>query len=257
MKTVLRMSLMMVLVGVMSAVAFAQQEQQMTKEEWQKQVTELTAKRSDLKNKLDVITKEVADLQKQDADKAQALKQCQDALAALQGTQEAPFVALLDQIDAKLNELSRLSNQDLFARKAELDSVQAWINVANKQPISAIQKYADRLKDQQARLDALRKTLEQIIASGEATPTYTVGTWAKDRDCLWNIAKKPKIYDNPFLWPKIWQGNRDQIKNPDVIQPGQKLKIPPKADLTKQEKSALRKYWAKKQAKAAAAPAQP
>ena len=128
-----------------------------------------------------------------------ALKQCQDALATLQGTQEAPFVALLDQIDAKLNELSRLSNQDLYARKAELDSVQTWITNANKQPLSAIQKYADGLKDQQARLDALRKTLEQIIASGEATPTYTVGTWAKDRDCLWNIAKKPKIYDNPFL----------------------------------------------------------
>jgi len=77
-----------------------------------------------------------------------------------------------------------------------------------------------------------------------------VGTWAKDRDCLWNIAKKPKIYDNPFLWPKIWQGNRDQIKNPDVIQRGQKLKIPPKAALTKEEKSAVRRYWSKKNAQA-------
>ena len=76
--------------------------------------------------------------------------------------------------------------------------------------------------------------------------TYTVGTWARDRDCLWNIAKKPKIYANPFLWPKIWQGNRDQIKNPDLIYPGQKLKIPPKADLTKEEKSAERSYWRKK-----------
>ena len=46
---------------------------------------------------------------------------------------------------------------------------------------------------------------------------------------------------------------RDQIKNPDVIQPGQKLKIPPKADLTKDEKAAVRSYWSKKQQ--AAAPA--
>ena len=95
--------------------------------------------------------------------------------------------------------------------------------------------------------------MAEIIATGEVTPTYTVGTWAKDRDCLWNIAKKPKIYDNPFLWPKIWQGNRDQIKNPDLIYQGQKLKIPPKADLTKEEKSAVRKYWSKKNARAAAA----
>ena len=71
--------------------------------------------------------------------------------------------------------------------------------------------------------------------------------WARDRDCLWNIAKKPKIYDNAFLWPKIWQGNRDMVKNPDVIQPGWKLKIPAKADLTREERSALKSYWTKKQ----------
>ena len=45
----------------------------------------------------------------------------------------------------------------------------------------------------------------------------------------------------------------DQIKNPDVIHKGQKLKIPQKADLTKEEKSAVRKYWSKKNAHAAAA----
>ena len=86
--------------------------------------------------------------------------------------------------------------------------------------------------------------------------TYTVGTWAKDRDCLWNIAKKPKIYDNAFLWPKIWQGNKDKIKNPDVIKKGQVLSIPAKGDLTKEEKAASRSYWSKKSAPAEpAAPA--
>ena len=49
---------------------------------------------------------------------------------------------------------------------------------------------------------------------------YTVGTWAKNRDCLWNIFKKKDIYDNAWLWPKIWQVNRDEIKDPDVIHKG-------------------------------------
>jgi nucleoid-associated protein YgaU len=252
MKYVIRLSLIAALFSAFVLTSFAQTE--LTKEEWQKQVTELTTKRSDLKNKLDGLQKEVEALQRQNAEKAQALKQCEDAMAALHGQQEAPFVAKLDAIDAKLSELSRLSNQELWARKAELDTVQNWINAAQKDPMSAIQKYGDRVKDQQARLDALKKTLQQVVASGEVMPTYTVGTWAKDRDCLWNIAKKPKIYNNPFLWPKIWQGNRDQIKNPDVIRKGQKLKIPPKADLTKEEKSALKKYWSRKAAKAATKP---
>lgn len=253
MKYLFRLGLVVALMSAFVFTLFAQQE--LSKQDWQKQVSEQTLKRNDLKSKLDSLAKVVTNLQKQDAEKAQALKQCQDELSTLQGQQEAPFVAKLDKIDVRLNELSRLSNQDLWARRAELDSVQAWINEANKDPLSVIQKYQSRLKDMQGRLDALKKTLEQIIASGEVMPIYTVGTWSRDRDCLWNIAKKPKIYSNPFLWPKIWQGNRDKIKNPDVIHPGQKLKIPPKADLTKEEKSALRKYWAKKNAKAA--PAKP
>jgi nucleoid-associated protein YgaU len=250
MKYIIRLSFIAAIVSAFTFTAFAQEK--LTKDDWQKQVTELTTKRNDFKNQLDSIQKEVAVLQKQDAEKTAALKQCSDELAAIQGQQEAPFVAKLDAIDARLNELSGLSNPDLWARRAELDSVQKWINVASKDPLSVVQKYQDRLKDQQSRLDTLKKTLQQIIASGEIMPTYTVGTWARDRDCLWNIAKKPKIYDNPFLWPKIWQGNRDQIKNPDVIKQGQKLKIPPKADLTKEENRALRSYWSKKNAKAAA-----
>ncbi|HOV98618.1 MAG TPA: LysM peptidoglycan-binding domain-containing protein [Bacteroidota bacterium] len=240
------------MVSMISTMLYAQ-EQEMTKEQWQKAITELTTKRTDLKNKLDGLVKEISDLKQQEAQKVEALKQCQDALAQLQKDYEGPLNAQLDKIDAKLNELSGLSNQDLYVRRAELDTVQAWINAAKQNPLSVVKKYAARINDQQGRLDALKKSLEQIIASGQAMPTYKVGTWAKDRDCLWNIAKKPKIYNNPFLWPKIWQGNRDQIKNPDIIHPGQVLKIPPKADLTKEEKAALRKYWSNKNA----APANP
>jgi hypothetical protein len=77
---------------------------------------------------------------------------------------------------------------------------------------------------------------------GGSSKVYTVGTWSRDRDCLWNISKKPEIYDNAWLWPKIWQGNRDQIKDPDLIYPGQKLKIPPKGELNDEEKAALQRY---------------
>lgn len=250
MKNTNRLSVILVLSALLVAPAFSQE---LSKEDWQKQVTELTTKRNDLKNKLATLQSEIASLQKQDGDKAAALKQCEDALAALVGQSEAPLIALLDKIDMRLNELSRLSNQDLWARGSELNEVQNWIDEAKKNPLSVVSKFSGRIADQQSRLDALRKTLQQIAESGMGMQSYTVGTWARDRDCLWNIAKKPKIYDNAFLWPKIWQGNRDMVKNPDVIQPGWKLKIPPKAELTSEERSALRSYWAKKQASKPAA----
>ena len=86
MKYIIRLTIIAALVSAFVFSSFAQD--QMTKDEWQKQITEMTAKRNDLKNQFAGLQKEVADLQKADADKAQALKQCQDALVSLQGNQE-------------------------------------------------------------------------------------------------------------------------------------------------------------------------
>ncbi|MCS7231147.1 MAG: LysM peptidoglycan-binding domain-containing protein [Elusimicrobiota bacterium] len=43
-------------------------------------------------------------------------------------------------------------------------------------------------------------------------------------DCLWNIAKR--FYHNPFLWKKIYEVNKHQIKDPDLIYPGQIFILP-------------------------------
>jgi nucleoid-associated protein YgaU len=43
-------------------------------------------------------------------------------------------------------------------------------------------------------------------------------------DSLSKIAKRE--YGKASLWPRIFEANKDQIKNPDLIHPGQKLRIP-------------------------------
>lgn len=50
--------------------------------------------------------------------------------------------------------------------------------------------------------------------------TYTV----KRGDSLWAIAKR--YYGNGSLWPRIFDANRNKIKNPNLIYPGQVLSIP-------------------------------
>jgi hypothetical protein len=45
-------------------------------------------------------------------------------------------------------------------------------------------------------------------------------------DTLSKLAKD--IYGDPKLYPKIFELNKDQLKNPDVIKVGQVLKLPPK-----------------------------
>jgi nucleoid-associated protein YgaU len=50
--------------------------------------------------------------------------------------------------------------------------------------------------------------------------SYTV----EEGDSLSKIALR--AYGDMFTWPKIWGANRDQISDPNIIQPGMKLEIP-------------------------------
>jgi nucleoid-associated protein YgaU len=53
---------------------------------------------------------------------------------------------------------------------------------------------------------------------------YTVVWRQHYKDCLWYISKK--FYRNPYKWKKIYEFNKDQIKNPNLILPGWVLKVP-------------------------------
>jgi nucleoid-associated protein YgaU len=44
-------------------------------------------------------------------------------------------------------------------------------------------------------------------------------------DSLWSIAGKQETYNNPYQWPLIYKSNRDQIKDADLIYPGQDFDI--------------------------------
>jgi nucleoid-associated protein YgaU len=57
-------------------------------------------------------------------------------------------------------------------------------------------------------------------AATAAAKTYTV----KSGDTLSKIAKEYLGDSNAYM--KIFEANRDQLKNPDLIKPGQVLKIP-------------------------------
>lgn len=58
----------------------------------------------------------------------------------------------------------------------------------------------------------------------EGKKVYKVIYNKKKRDCLWRIAHK--VYKDARLWPVIYMANKEQIKDPDLIFPGQKFIIP-------------------------------
>lgn len=61
---------------------------------------------------------------------------------------------------------------------------------------------------------------KQEVKPPVESKTYTV----KKGDCLWNIAKAH--YGKGSDYTKIYNANKDKIKNPNLIYPGQVLKLP-------------------------------
>ncbi|HOU85880.1 MAG TPA: LysM peptidoglycan-binding domain-containing protein [Spirochaetota bacterium] len=88
----------------------------------------------------------------------------------------------------------------------------------------------DRLKTETAKVEVEEKAVEEAVAEkvkdDDGFPKeYVVKYDRKKRDCLWRIAGN--YYDNQYdMWPLIYMANRDKIKDPDLIFPGQKLIIP-------------------------------
>jgi nucleoid-associated protein YgaU len=226
-----------------SVTLFAQQKAAMTPEEADAKITSLTSDISSLKTKSSNLDGDIKALKADIEKKSVEANDCEDALYALvdaKKEQIAAFREKLDNTEKKIDELSKLSSMDLFSRKSEIDNVEATAKELRNSKISLLPEFYDRVEALQGKIQNLRDALKK------AEKTYVVGTWSRDKDCLWNISKKADIYDNPFMWPKIWQGNRDKIKDPDVIRTGWELKIPTPAPLTDEETKNARAYWAKK-----------
>jgi nucleoid-associated protein YgaU len=221
-------------------------QDKMTKDQWQAEITKYTGMRDDLAAKAKALGTDVTTLTAQSTQLDADYQKCMDALYALVGSDASKAAAYRSDIESaenKANELARLSDADLVARSGDVDALAATVKGLWENKLSLIPEFWDRLTALNDKVKSLQATLANQVK------VYTVGTWAKNRDCLWNISKKKEIYDNAWLWPKIWQGNRDEIKDPDVIQKGQKLKIPKGNELNAEEKAAAKKYYAKKAAK--------
>jgi nucleoid-associated protein YgaU len=199
------------------------------------------------------LTEAKASVAKVEADLATAVtnvKACNDAIYALLGASEADinsFRERLGRIEGRVREMQRMSDDQLAERTDEIKGLEDQLNALRRERISGIPEFYTKIQSIARDIKGLYR--EKKIKG------YTVGTWAENRDCLWNISGRPEIYADPFQWPKIWQANTGQIKNPDIIHPGMVLNVPPPGPKTDEESKAERVYWRKKRARAAAAAA--
>jgi len=241
----LKKALSLMIAGLLF-VGVAQAQEKMSKEAWQQEMDRYTSMVNEMREKMKGLDEQISSLRSQSSKLDADYDKCMDELYALVGSDREKAAAYRAEIDAaenKANELMRLSDADLMARSNEVNDLASKVKSLWENKLSLIPEFWDRLTALNEKVKSLQTTL------AGAGKTYTVGTWRRDRDCLWNISKKKDIYDNAWMWPKIWQGNRDQIKDPDIIHTGQKLKIPTAGEMTAEEKAAARSYYSKKAAR--------
>ena len=75
-----------------------------------------------------------------------------------------------------------------------------------------------------AGMEQMEVVVEEVVVTEESP--YLGGYLVVSGDNLWNIAGQDTIYGNPFMWPLIYKTNSGQIKDADLIHPGQYFYIP-------------------------------
>ncbi|PKL38945.1 MAG: hypothetical protein CVV44_08740 [Spirochaetae bacterium HGW-Spirochaetae-1] len=149
-------------------------------------------------------------------EKLEAVSRLRDDLAARDKNKK-----FTDEITGSGNLITQ--SRELLDQGANNDSLQKSIEaeaLLNTVSVSLEKEYGIVRQPDQG-------TDTAVIAQPGETQIYVVQYYKKDKDCLWRIAQK--VYKDARQWPRIYVANKDQIKDPDLIFPGQKFVIPPLA----------------------------
>ncbi len=128
--------------------------------------------------------------------------------------------AELDAGDAALGEAKNLMANDeckYYQVKKMADDAAAKFGDAAAKAIAEKARIAEEKRKAE---EAARMAAEEELKRHPKEWTVVKG------ECLWKIAGYDKIYADPFQWPLIYKANKAQIKDPDLIHPGQVFAIP-------------------------------
>ncbi|PLY03781.1 MAG: hypothetical protein C0623_00060 [Desulfuromonas sp.] len=127
---------------------------------------------------------------------------------------------------------------------AEIEAYRHQIEATEEQLDSA-EEYILKLEIQRSKYFEVLGTiydeqkLSEIRANGDNDGYKPASNYRVRRgENLFAIAARRKVYGDALLWPLIYKANRDQIKDPQQIYPGQVLTIP--RDVSEEEKDEAR-----------------
>ncbi len=220
MKKTFASGLALALLVSLSATAQAQEEKKMTRDEYVAQIADLQQREGAATQQIEALTGQIDDLNGQASACDMAIADLNDQILThvdATTSEVAAYGQRLDAIAGQLEGLLSLAPEVLIQRRGEAKALAAEVADMKGDKMAALPEMADKL----AQIDQL---LEQIRA--RIAQPVTVDYMVERGDNLWNIAKKESVYDDPYMWPRIYRANKEAIKDPDLIYPKQKLAVP-------------------------------
>ncbi len=216
-----KLSLILVLsfVFVFSASFSVAQQEKMTMEEYQAQLTEWQNREATAKQAHEECQEAVQSLKDEITQVEQQTEQVWNEILAMIGTDQAGVDAFrknLQQMDEKCDGLLALSPEELFKRRDEIAELGEQLKAAKQNEISTLTEMQELIASIEGKLTQINNKLPKAVYD-----KYTVVVG----DYLWKISGKPDIYNDPMQWMRIYSVNTDQIDDPDLIFPEQILKI--------------------------------
>jgi nucleoid-associated protein YgaU len=140
---------------------------------------------------------------------------------------EAEKEAAAGNDEAAIKLANKARNQaDLAVNQYYLEKAKVMYGEISKvsglsaEQMSTLSAASDAIRDAQG-----RKAYDLLTPLMTELRTANIQYEVVRGDSLWSIAGKQEIYDNPYQWPLIYKTNRDQIKDADLIYPGQDFDI--------------------------------
>jgi len=200
--------------------------EEITDEQWEQQMKDLTAKKTELTAKIAEMQKEKTDLLAKVEAKKEEIKKAEDTYWNEIGGKDA-----YNSYKSDLEKVDKLCKN----KEGSKDDVMKKFDALNSSGLKCHPDFATKFR-----------MIKECLSKWEdiSVPEYTV----QKGDYLFVIAARKEVYNNKHMWPIIWEANENgvisapgripkSIKNPHLIYPGQVLRIPKMSDVLK--KSAI------------------
>lgn len=114
---------------------------------------------------------------------------------------------------------NNVERRDKAAYEDAKENYDEALSAYSEENYDAAREYASRCLD----------ALADVKARPNLPEYYIVHNWRLSKDCFWNIAKKPFVYNDPFKWEYLYDENKDSIPrtdDPNLVLPDMRVHIP-------------------------------